>query len=86
MARRIGERKGMRQVLRERARLVAAPQGLVGIAQGPQASRRQAIRAATPRVLAIGEGERAVPLGVVQRDALGKMLVGLSHLPMKYNG
>ena len=70
----------MRQVLRERARLVAALQGLVRIAQSPQSVgvNRQG---RYPRVLAIGEGERAVLLGIVQRDALGKMLAGLSHLP-----
>ena len=70
----------MRQVLRERARLVAALQGLVRIAQSPQSEgvNRQG---RYPRVLAIGEGERAMLLGIVQRDALGKMLAGLSHLP-----
>ena len=77
---RIGECKGMRQLLRERARLVAAPQGLVRIAQGPQ---RAGVKhqGSDPRVLAIGEDECVVLLGIVQREALGKMRAGLGHRP-----
>jgi hypothetical protein len=77
---RIGESKGMRQVLRTRARLVAPPHGLVSITQDPQSAGIKH-QGRYPRVLAIGEGERAVLLGIVQCHALDKMLVGLGHLP-----
>jgi hypothetical protein len=71
---------GMRQILREPARLLASLQGLIGIAQHPQGEGLKH-QGSYPGVLAIGEGECAVLLGIVQCHALGKMLAGLGHLP-----
>ena len=77
---RLGEGMGMRQVLRTRARLVAPPEGLVRIVQGPQ-SEGVIHQGRDPRVLAISEGERAVLLGIIQRHTPGKLLAGLGHFP-----
>jgi hypothetical protein len=71
--------EGVRQFLRPRQRFVAAPQGLVWIAQYPQ-SLGDPDSAPHSGVVPVVEHLGAVLLGVIERDPLLPMRAGLGKL------